>query len=133
MEGMDHGAMGAPADGEPGVVAWSADALVLPADSAWDANVLVLASAGTELARQRFAFAMGADGIVAGAVTSLVNPQSVIAVLLLIAGAVGIGLAIGGGSLPRCDARASQVALRLGGGISLVLGLLVGADAILRL
>jgi methionine-rich copper-binding protein CopC/putative copper export protein len=133
MEGMDHGAMGAPADGEPGVVAWSADALVLPADSAWDANVLVLSSAGTELARQRFAFAMGTDGIAAGAVTSLVNPQSVIAVLLMIAGAVGIGLAIGGGSLPRCDARASQVALRLGGGISLVLGLLVGADAILRL
>jgi copper transport protein len=133
MEGMDHGAMGAPGDAQPGVVAWTADALVLPADSAWDANVLVLSSAGTELARQRFAFAMGTDGIAAGAETSLVNPQSVIAVVLLIAGAVGIGLAIGGGSLPRCDARASQIALRLGGATSLVLGLLVGADAILRL
>jgi hypothetical protein len=135
MEGMDHSQMtmpgGEPTD--PGVVEWSADALVLPAESAWEANVLVLSTTGTELARQRYAFALGADGVVDGAVTSLVNPESVVAVLLLLGGALAIGLALGGGSLPRCDARASQIALRIGGSVSLVLGLLLGADVIMRM
>lgn len=130
MAGMDHGA-GAAA--EPGLVAWTADALVLPANSEWDANVLTLSSTGTELARQRYAFTMGAESVTEGRVEPIITPSSVIAGLLLLGGGLAIGLAFGGASLPRCDARASRIALRIGGGTALVLGVLVGLDTVIRM
>ena len=62
MEGMDHGGMVERND--DGTIDWYADAIVLPADSSWEAGVHVLASStGNELARQRFSFALDADGI----------------------------------------------------------------------
>ncbi len=130
MEGMDHGGMVERND--DGTVDWYADAIVLPADSSWEAGVHVLASStGNELARQRFSFALDADGIAEGQVTALVTPGSVVAFGLVIAGALSLGLALGGVPLPRCDARTSRWALTVGGALSLGLGLVMGIGMLL--
>jgi copper transport protein len=129
MAGMQHG------DGttamtmttSDGTADWTADALVLPANSRWDATVRILdAGTETELTRQRFAFSMSAGGIDEGRVVSLINPATMIAGLLVIGGGLGLGLGLGGASLPRCEAVASRIALLGGGGAALVLGALIG-------
>ena len=109
-----------------GTIDWIADAIVLPADSSWDATVRILNEEGTELSRQRFAFALDDDGISEGAVQPLVTWGTVIALALGIGGALGIGLGIGGFLLPRCERLASQVALVGGGVVGIVLGLAIG-------
>ncbi len=60
--------------------------------------------------------------------TSLVNPATAVASLLILGGALGLGLGIGGASLPRCEAAASRLALLAGGGIAVVLGAAIGAS-----
>lgn len=129
MAGMQHGDGMAPmtmttADG---TIDWTADAVVLPADSAWDTTVRVLAAGtDTELSRQRFAFTLSSDGIDEGRVSTLINPATIIAGMLVVGGALGLGLGIGGASLPRCEAVASRLALLGGGSVALVLGGLIG-------
>ena len=66
MPGMEHGSTSprtrtARSTGPP-------DAIVLPADSHWDASVRILTNDGTELQRQRFAFALDDAGISEGQV-----------------------------------------------------------------
>lgn len=128
MPGMDHGASvdrDAPAR-------FTADALVLPAGSRWDANVLVLSEpGGTELSRQRFSFEMGDATVAGGRAGGPIDVGIVIAALLLIGGALSIGLGLGGTRLPRCDAKASRVALGAGGAVATLLGLLIGAGRLL--
>jgi hypothetical protein len=121
---MDHAGM-ATADGD-GRVDWFADALILPDGSDWDTSVRIQGSDGTELSRQRFAFSLDADGIADGRVRDDVNPASAAALALLVGGALGIGLGVGGFTIPRTERIASRVAL-VGGGIGgVVLGALIG-------
>lgn len=133
MTGMDHvgGGMGVSHDTEDGTIDWTADALVLPAGSQWDTSVLVLAEDGTELSRQRFAFALDADGVDEGQVSSLLDPTLGIAAMLVVGGALGLGLGLGGMRLPRCEAMASRLALLAGGSVAVLLGGLIGAGRLL--
>ncbi len=132
--GTGGGAHGAHAPAaSAGSVDWFADALVLPAGSEWDTSVRIRSASGKELSRQRFAFSLSDDGIEAGRINPLITPASVIAVLLMIGGALGVGLGIGGGRLPRTDARASRAALLAGGAVAVGLGGLMVAERLLAL
>jgi len=128
MEGMDHMSMAVRND--DGTVAWYADAVALPAGSRWDTSVHVLSIAGVELSRQRFAFSLGIDGIDEGRQVSILNPGSVVALLLALAGAFGLGLGLGGQRLPRCDPGTSRLALLVGGSVAVALGVVLGVAAL---
>ena len=52
MPGMEHTTHVTP--NPDGTIDWTAGAIVLPADSNWDASVRILTNDGTELQRQRF-------------------------------------------------------------------------------
>jgi len=69
-------AHGAGHEGAAGASEWVADALVLPAGSQWDGSVRALDADATELARQRFAFAMGPSGIDEGRAESPLDPET---------------------------------------------------------
>ena len=133
MPGMSHGsgATGIEHATEDGTVDWTADAIVLPAGSRWDTSVRILSTYGNEISRQRFAFALSDDAINGGRLSSIVNPATAIAALLVIGGALGLGLGIGGASLPRCEAVASRIALLAGGGTAVVLGVAIGSTQLL--
>ena len=133
MSGMDHtgGGIGMSHETDDGTIDWIADALVLPAGSDWDTSVRILATDGAELSRQRFAFTLGDDGIEEGQVRSLLDPVLGVAALLLLGGALGLGLGLGGFRLPRCEAAASRLALTTGGGVAAVLGALIGAGKLI--
>jgi len=124
MTGMDHSGMSMESD--DGFIDWFADAVVLPAGSRWDTSVRILGSDDTELSRQRFAFTLSDEGIDDGRVATLLNPAVAIASLLVLGGALGLGLGLGGMALPRCEALASRLALVGGGVTAVVLGLLIG-------
>ncbi len=83
----------------------------LPIGSRWDATVIATTGSGTETARQRFVFALDADGVAEGRATPPVDPGVLAALLLLVLGVVGLGYAIGGGTLPRTLPDASRPAL----------------------
>ena len=133
MTGMDHtgGGMGMTHVTLDGTVDWIADALVLPAGSNWDTSVRILDTDGAELSRQRFAFMLGDEGIDEGEVATLLDPTLGIAALLLLGGALGLGLGLGGAQLPRCEAMASRVALIGGGAVAVALGALIGATKLI--
>jgi copper transport protein len=131
MEGMDGHV--APVVSDSGTVAWTADAIVLAPGSRWDANVLTLSSAGAELGRQRYAFTVGDAAIDEGADSDLLTPVVAIAAVLLLGGALGLGLGAGGWPLPRCDAATSRIALLTGGSVAVVTGTAIGIDSFLRL
>jgi hypothetical protein len=130
MTGMDHtdGGMGMAHETDDGTIDWTADALTLPAASEWDASVLVLASDGSELSRQRFGFALDDDSIDQGQARTLLDVGLAIGAGLLLGGALGLGLGLGGWPLPRCEPAASRIALLAGGGVAVILGALVGAS-----
>jgi copper transport protein len=133
MTGMDHtgGGLGMSHETEDGTIDWTADALVLPPGSGWDTSVRILGPDGTELSRQRFAFTLDDRGIEEGQVRSLLDPTLGIAALLLLGGALGLGLGLGGARLPRCEAVASRLALISGGTIAALLGALIGASKLI--
>ena len=133
MTGMDHteGGMGVSHETADGTIDWIADALVLPPDSAWDTSVRILGTDGAELSRQRFAFTLDDEGIEEGLVSSVLDPTLGVAALLLLGGALGLGLGLGGARLPRCEALASRLALITGGGVAAGLGALIGATRLL--
>lgn len=127
MPGMDHGVVSDP----DAPARFTADALVLPAGSRWDANVLVLTEpGGTELSRQRFTFEMGDAGVASGRAGGPLDVGPAIAALLLVGGALSIGLGLGGTRLPRCDAEASRLALGAGGAVAVFLGALIGVGSL---
>lgn len=128
MEGMDHS--GLAERNEDGTIDWYADAVLLPPGSSWDASVHVVSTEGAELSRQRFAFAVDDEGIADGRLSPITTPGNVIALVLVVGGGVGTGLGIGGMALPRCEARASRRALLAGGATAVVLGIVIGAGAL---
>jgi methionine-rich copper-binding protein CopC len=104
-----------------------ASAVVLPAGSAWDASVRVLVEAGgDELSRQRYTFSMGEAGVQDGQLLSLLDVGIGLAAVLVVGGALAIGLGYGGWRLPRCEPAASRIALGAGGVVALALGALIG-------
>jgi hypothetical protein len=123
VHGEDNMASAGPEDG---LVEWHADAIVLPAESSWDTNVLLLSADGMELSRQRFAFEIDGDGVGAGADTTLLDPGTLVALVLVLGGALAGGLALGGASLPRCEPAASRLALSVGGVVAVGLGAAIG-------
>jgi len=129
MGSMGHGSGmtdTAAGSGDEGTVDWNADAVVLPAGSQWDTSVRILSDTGDrEISRQRFAFTLSPDAIDEGRIVSLLNPATVVAATLLLAGALGLGLGLGGARLPRCEPAASQIALVTGGGVAALLGALI--------
>ena len=132
MEGMDHDEMpGMYFVNDDGLVEWAANAVVLPAGSAWDTNVLILSPEGTELTRQRFAFTLDDAAIDEGRTDSLLDPATAVAIVLFLGGAVGIGLGLGGMALPRTEAVASRIALVAGGSIATLLGAAIGASRLI--
>jgi copper transport protein len=124
MPGMEHTTHVVP--NPDGTIDWTAGAIVLPANSNWDASVRILTNDGTELQRQRFALALDDAGISEGEVDPLLTWGLVIGLALFVGGAVGLGLGLGGYILPRCENLASRVALIGGGTVAVGLGLLIG-------
>ena len=101
------------------------DGIVLPAGSAWDATVVVSDADGAELGRRRFTFALGSSGLAKGQAQTLIDPGSVIAALLAIAGLVAAGWALAGGSLPLVERTAGRRALGVGAVVALPLALVL--------
>jgi copper transport protein len=124
MPGMEHTTHVTP--NPDGTIDWTAGAIVLPADSHWDASVRILTTDSTELQRQRFTFALDDAGISEGEVEPLLTWGLVIAMALGVGGAVGLGLGLGGFTLPRCERLASRVALIGGGTVAVGLALIIG-------
>jgi copper transport protein len=122
--GMDHGAHVTP--NPDGTIDWIADAIVLPAETHWDTSIRILTGDGSELQRQRFAFALDDSGINEGQLEPILTWGIIIALALAVGGAIGIGLGIGRFTLPRCEQAASRVALVGGGAVGVVLGLTIG-------
>ncbi|MCA1588402.1 MAG: copper resistance protein CopC/CopD [Chloroflexi bacterium] len=135
MAGMDHGPGGEMPGmyfvNDEGLAEWVADAVVLPAGSSWNASVVISSPQGTELTRQRFAFALDDAAIAEGRSATLLDPALGIAIVLFLGGAVGLGLGLGGMPLPRCEPLASRIALVGGGGVAAVLGAAIGASRLL--
>ena len=130
-EGMEE--RGANPRGSDSLVDWVADAVVLPSGSSWDSSVRAVSVAGTELARQRFTFTIDEAGVDEGRVRSLVDIGTIAGAVLLVGGALAIGVALGGGRLPRCEPAASRIALGAGGAVALVLALGIGLERLVGL
>lgn len=124
-EPVDHTAHAAPPP-TSGIERYVADALVLPAGSRWDVSVVIGDGSGGELIRQRFTFAMGEERLSEGAAATLADGALIAGLLLLVGGMLGIGLGIGGWTLPRCEATASRLALLGGGALAAASGLAIG-------
>jgi len=137
LEDMDHdsigGMRGMGAGADDGTIDWTADAVVLPASSQWDTSVRIMSASGEEVSRQRFAFALGEERIIEGNVTTLFDPVTGVAVVLVLGGSLGLGLGLGGARLPRCEAVASRVALLAGGAIGVLLGGAIGVEKLFTL
>lgn len=99
----------------------------LPVASRWDATVVVTDPDGSETVRQRFVFALDADGVTEGRATPPLDPGLLVALLLIVLGLVGLGFALAGGTLPRTIPDASRPAL-IGASVA---GLALGFGAIL--
>jgi hypothetical protein len=125
---MDHGGMSGSDAPAGGTVGWTADAVVIPAGTQWDASVRIMSSAGTELSRQRFSFALSETGVADGRDSGPFDPLLLFGGLLGLGGAVGLGIGLGGGRLPRCDERASRWALTVGGVAAAILGITIGLE-----
>jgi len=95
----------------------------LPPGSHWDATVIATDPSGSEIARERFVFALDAEGISEGRATPPLDPGLLAAVLLLVLGVVGLGFELGGGTLPRTLPDASRPAVLGASTAGIVLGL----------
>jgi copper transport protein len=112
-----------PVDGLDG--RFEASGGLLPAASRWDASVVLRDAEGTERARTRYSFALDDRGVSEGRSTPAIDPTLIVAVILLVAAALGFAYAIGGGVLPRVDAAASRVAVIVGSSVGAVLGVTI--------
>jgi putative copper export protein len=95
---------------------------LLPSGSRWDASVVLRDDEGTEQSRTRFSFALDATGVSQGRAGPAIDPAIVVAVILLVAAALGLAFALGGGILPRVEARASRLSVGAGSFVAAALG-----------
>lgn len=123
---IDHTQHSAQAAPTSGIERYVAGAIVLPADSHWDANVVVGDGTGGELLRQRFTFTIGDTGLTDGAAGTLADGALLAGLGLLLGGFLSLGLGLGGFRLPRTELGASRVALLAGGGLAAATGLAIG-------
>lgn len=114
---LEHGAT----HPEGGSLAFALDGVTLPAESLWDASVVLVGPEGAETARERYTFSFGPDGLSSGRDAFPIGPTMLIAMGLAGAAVLAIGYWFGGGVLPRTDPGASRVALLAGGAIAGVL------------
>jgi putative copper export protein len=91
--------------------------------SQWDATVVETGAAGTETGRQRFVFALDADGVSDGRSVPPIDPALLLAVLLLGLGVVGLAFGLAGGVLPRTLPDASRPALLGASTVGALLGI----------
>ena len=110
---------------------FTADGIVLPAGSTWDATVVLRDQNAAEMARRRFTFAMGPDGLARGREQPIVDPGILVAVLLATGGLIAAGWAIAGGSLPRVERATGRRALAAGAVVALPLALVLVAWRVL--
>jgi copper transport protein len=107
--------------------AWVAPGGLLPANSRFDAAVIVRDAGGVEQNRTRFSFALDDETVVSGRAEPPIDP--VVLVVLALAGAAiaGAGLLAGGRSVPGTDRRTGRVALLGGTLVSMILAVAVFA------
>ncbi|HET7026671.1 MAG TPA: copper resistance CopC family protein [Candidatus Limnocylindrales bacterium] len=112
-----------------GDAGYAADVGGFPADSRWDAVLVVSSADGAELARRRFVFGIGTGGLTEGRATLPIDPAVTAAILLFALGLLATVFAFAGGCLPRVEPRTGRLALLVGGPLGAALGaamLLVG-------
>ena len=111
---------------EPGAAAarFAADAS-LAESSRWDATVVATSPTGTEIGRQRFVFALDAEGVSEGRAVPPIDPAILLAVLLLGLGIVGLAFGLAGGVLPRTLPDASRPAVVGASTVGALLGLAI--------
>ncbi len=109
---------------------WIAPGGLLPANSQFDANVIVRNGAGVEQSRTRFTFALDDETIIAGRAEPPLDPVAIVVAALIGAALVGGLLLVAGRTLPATDRRAGRVALLGGSVVSLVLGIVVLAGGL---
>jgi methionine-rich copper-binding protein CopC len=117
----------------PGASAeYAASGGLLPANSSWDATVIIRGAHRVELGRTRFTFAMDAATVSEGRATPPVDPVVIIALILLVGAVVAGVFAIAGGAPPRVDRRLGRAAVVAASGVAAVLGivLLVGGPTL---
>jgi putative copper export protein/methionine-rich copper-binding protein CopC len=109
---------------EPGATEprFVADA-TLPEGSRWDATLVAKDPAGTEIGRERFVFALDAEGVSEGRSVPPVDPGLLLAILLLCLGVAGLAFVLAGGVLPRTLPDASRPALLGASTASALMGL----------
>lgn len=112
-------------DGAGGVTGWAADGGLLPAGSSWDATVVVHGDDGTEVSRQRFAFALDAAQVSEGRSEPPIDPGVLVTMGLIGLGVLGAAYALDGGSPPLTDPRIGRLALLGGGAVAVVAGVLM--------
>jgi hypothetical protein len=109
---------------EPGATEprFVADA-TLPEGSRWDATLFAKDPVGTEIGRERFVFALDAEGVSEGRSVPPVDPGLLLAILLLCLGVAGLAFVLAGGVLPRTLPDASRPALLGASTVSALMGL----------
>jgi copper transport protein len=120
-----HGGHAGADGGGAGPARHLANGVQLPAASSWDAAVVVTGADGSELARRRFTFTMGPNGVADGRLLPPLDPVLGLAGLLLAAGVLALGFYFGGGHLPLTNEAASRIALLGGSTVSLLLGIAI--------
>jgi hypothetical protein len=98
-----------------------------PAGSRWDASVVLRDGEGTERSRTRYSFALDATGVNEGRLGPAIDPAAIVAIVLLVAAALGLAFGLGGGVLPRVDPSTSRISVLA----AAVLAAVVGATILL--
>ena len=104
---------------------WTSDGNLLPADSRWDATVIIRDAGHKETGRTRFVFGLDATTIDEGLATPPIDPLIAIGLLLLglaLAGAIVVVARI---RLPRVDPRTSRLAIAVAAAAAALLGVAI--------
>ena len=112
-------------DASGAVRSFVADGGLLPANSRWAADVVVLGTDGVEASRSPFLFALDDATISAGRAVPPLEPGIVVAALLLASALLALGFVLAGGRVPRADPRAGRSAMLVGGLVGGALGIAI--------
>jgi methionine-rich copper-binding protein CopC/putative copper export protein len=112
-------------EGHSGARAFVADAGILPAESGWNAEVVVVDEAGIEQARARFAFVLDDATIASGRAMPPIAPSLAAAGAMLIAALITLAFVLAGGAIPRVEPRLGRAAALAASVSAAALGLVV--------